>query len=120
MSHRADIKSTDHWYKGEDQAFEYTVEDDTGTAVDITGWNFQWVLKAALTDSAFLIEKTSSGGGVSITDAANGVFQVQTLQADVATLDPGSYHYAVRRTDAGSAEILATGTAVLQGSAVLN
>lgn len=85
-------------YRGDTVADEFTIVDENGTAVDITGFSFKLTvnsLKNPPDDTTQLYSLT----GV-ITNASGGVveFAPSSIQANQS---PGKYFYDVQMTDAG-------------------
>lgn len=62
----------------------YTVTDQDNAAVDLTGASVQWSIRESL-DHTPAIEKSTTSG-ISITNAAGGVFQVTLNAADSVDL----------------------------------
>jgi hypothetical protein len=92
------------FYQGEDVTLTVTMTP----ATNITGWTLRFSLKKQYADAAALITK-SSGAGLTITDAANGVFKVTLTSADSAALDLGNYVYDIQRIDSSSRTVLTIG-----------
>lgn len=105
MSVKRDIS----WFCGE----AITLVDTIST--DITGWHFLFHL-ALRKGGDELITKTS-GSGISITDATNGVLAVAISRTDTTDLDPGVYYYEIARTDSGGEAVLTYGTVTLRSRA---
>jgi hypothetical protein len=101
------IKTDIAWYLGEDVTLTVTMSP----AVNITGWSLAFTVKRAYGDAAALLSKTTAAG-ITITDAANGVFRVTLASADTnnATVGAGAYVYDVQRTDSGFRTVLCLGT----------
>jgi len=82
---------------------------------NLTGFTLEWVLRERPGGAVALITKLSSDvTQLEITDAANGICVVKLLDTDTEALAPGTYSYALRRTNAGFETVLAAGDAVLQ------
>ncbi len=116
MSVESDIHAADAWFIGEDKILRFAVVDANAAAVNITGWELGWVLRESAADSDSLASK-SVGAGITITDGPGGICEVAITDADTDNLDPGTYVYALRRTDEGSEQVLAYGDAVLRQAA---
>lgn len=96
--------------KDSDIIIEETVEGQ-----DISGASIVWILTRlttaltadldSLSSDDKLIEKTTNGGGVSITDGPNGVFQVTIDDSDTATLVPDLYRIIARVTLSGGSVV---------------
>ncbi|OAI46891.1 hypothetical protein AYO44_10570 [Planctomycetaceae bacterium SCGC AG-212-F19] len=96
------------FYKGEDVVLTITMAPATA----ITGWSLQFTLRKQFGDATPLVTKTT-GAGITITDAANGVFKVTLASADTANLDLRAYVYDIQRTDTGNRTVLTTGNLTL-------
>lgn len=83
--------------KKNDVVFVYTITDQDGAAVSLSGATILWQLKLTSDDTA-LIEKTTSSG-ISITDAAGGEFEVTLTDTDT-DIDVGEYYIEALITDA--------------------
>lgn len=86
--------------------------------VDITGWTLKWMLKKVATDadSAAVLTKTTTGGTISITDAANGQCDVAVARTDTidvsnnVLIPAADYQHSLGRTDSGHSTPLTYGT----------
>lgn len=67
-----------------DLILKYTVTDQDGDAVSLTGATIKWSIRRDLETLAAL-EKTTSAG-IAITDAAGGVFQVTITDTETENL----------------------------------
>jgi len=83
--------------RGDDWTIKYTMTDESGTPIDITG-NTYWVtLKANRTDSdpgAAQVSVVASG-----TNATNGIVIVAISSTVTATITPGTYFYDLQEVD---------------------
>lgn len=95
------------FYHGEDVTLTVTMSP----ATNISGWSLSFTVKRALADTSALISKTTASG-ITIADAANGVFRIAIASANTnnANVGPGAYTYDVQRTDSGFRTVLAIGT----------
>ena len=114
------ITVADEWYVGEDKVFTFTVRDVNGVVVNITGYTFEWTVRTGRSHPVKRITKTS-GAGIVITDAVNGVLTVTVARAD--TLGPpifraGRYYHGLARTNSGVYDVEIDGYADLLKSAV--
>lgn len=117
----------DTMYVGNKRTFRYTVvdEDVVGEpALDLTPFatnpaDIKWTLSQISPDGVILkdspvVEKKRTTGGVTITDAPNGVCEVDVVGADTAALQAGSYHTELELFDAfGESVVVAKGTQTL-------
>lgn len=106
------------WYYGEDRTFRFTILDQTGAAVDITGWTVQFEFRTAVTDSSPLLALTV-GSGITLTNPTAGILDVAVTRAQTTgVLTPGTatsitFQYGLARTNSGTWTVLAYGTATL-------
>jgi hypothetical protein len=143
MAYNRDITTDDRVFYDTDQTISYTVYQGEPTAAQIAantavpqnvaGWSMAWVLRKAGSTVAAVIEKTTGGGGITITGTYNvdptvNTQRVLVLIEDTDTYGPeeepvqivnpnSDYEYALKRTDDGSETILAYGTFALLRSA---
>jgi hypothetical protein len=87
--------------KGDDITLRFTVVDEDGVAVNITGWAISWIMTSGLVKTV--------GAGVTITDAPNGVVEVEIDPVDTASLTEIHYCHKLRRTGTGTVSTLAYG-----------
>lgn len=139
MSYLRDITADDRVFYDTDRILRYTIyeADSTdeaiaaGTAVplDVSGWSLAWQLRKKAKDLDALIDKnTGSPGGIAIVGIFNADPDVNTQRIEVTiedtdtydpdvdpvvNLKPGSYVYALKRTDPGAEDILAFGSFTL-------
>ena len=85
--------------RGDNFPFQFTLTDDTGTAIDITGFTFRMVVDPSPSPSDALANIFDLAGV--ITDALNGVFEIRPTIGDM-DITPGVYFYEVQMIDAGS------------------
>lgn len=101
-------------HQGDDFTFEVPVLDgENGAPLDLTGAALRWLLAAAATDTVPLIEKTVSGGGVTITDSAGGLVVVTLAPADTASLN-GIFHHELEVILGGRIYTVMTGEATIR------
>jgi hypothetical protein len=135
MAYNRDITADDKVFFDTDRALSYTIAaGDPTTAeleandyvpVDVTGFSFAWVLKATAASDTALIEKTTAAGGITITGTynVNPVTNTQRVRVQIEDEDtygpdptpaiivaaPATYHYALKRLDAGAETIYVWG-----------
>lgn len=102
MATTADIE----FIRGEDITIE-----DTVTGVNIEGWALSFAIARSYRDTA-IITKTV-GSGITITDPANGVFEITIDDTDTDGLPTGKCVWDVKRTDAGQEAVLTRGKLTL-------
>lgn len=83
-----------NFVQGNDITLEFTVTDEDGAALDITGATVKWSLKRAIGETADLTKQTG-GSGITLTDADGGVFEVELTDTDTAALYGEYVHEAV-------------------------
>lgn len=86
-------------YQGDFYAARFKFADNAGVAINITGWTFQAMLRAALADPAPLLTLTSANGGFLILDGPNGRLQLQITGTQALALPAGRVLFDVQRTD---------------------
>jgi hypothetical protein len=135
VAYQRDITADDKVFFDTDQALSYTIASGNPTAAqlaanayvpaDVTGFSFAWVLKATPDASTALITKTTAAGGITITGVYNVAPLVNTQRVRVQLEDedtygpdptpaiivaaPGTYHYALKRLNAGAETIYVWG-----------
>lgn len=103
----------DPFYAGDSLRVVVSVTDDGGGVKNISGASVRWVLADEEGDAPIL-EKSTDGGGVTITAPTDGVFEVQLDPADTEELR-GVYHHEAQLTDAGGdVSTLLTGSFVVR------
>lgn len=85
--------------RGDNFPFQFTLTDDSGTAIDITGFTFRMVVDPSATPTDALNNIFDIAGV--ITDAINGVFEIRPTTGDM-DITPNTYFYEVQMIDAGS------------------
>jgi hypothetical protein len=116
VSRESPVKLSDNWFVGEDQTFRFVVRqgpNDSDPVQNITGWTLRWELRADPGSADAILVKTS-GAGIVITDAVNGVCEVTINRTDTQALSPDTYFYTLARTTAGAFSVLAHGSATLR------
>ena len=86
-------------HRGDSRNLVVTVRDEPGNIIDLTGATIVWEIADSVAGPA-LLSKTN-GAGVTITDAAGGVFTVALTPADTLSLTRGVKYHEARMTDAG-------------------
>lgn len=135
MAYNRDITADDQMFYDTDRVLRYqvfqgspTLEEvlaNTAIPDDVTGWSLVWVLRRSAKATAILIEKSTAGGGITITGVYDADPLANTQRVLVAIDDtdtygpvvdpveivkPGVYEYALKRLDPGSETILAWGS----------
>jgi hypothetical protein len=98
------------WFRGEDVTLTVTLTPPT----NITGWSLTFTIRDKLGGAVKITKDNGGTGGLTLTDAINGVFKVTIARADTLTLAVQSYVYDIRRTDSGNNAIVAFGSIQLR------
>jgi hypothetical protein len=99
---------------GTDKLITIQVKDKTGNLLDVTGFNFNFVVKTTVGAETPTLEKAATITGT-FGDGSQLV-QIQLTDADtgVANFSPKTYKYSLKRTDDGSEDIYAHGDFVIE------
>lgn len=82
--------------KGSSHTIDLEVRGPDGKVLDITSAKLFFSVKAAITDTAFVIRKTStSASEIEITEPRSGKASIYLDPSDTAHLSPGFYVYDV-------------------------
>ena len=102
-------------FVGEDKSLVLHVLDTDGVPVNISGWTITFAVRERL-DAPQVITKTATVSGTySATLASNTQRATVTLAAaDTLTWAAKTYQHAWKRTDSGSATVLAYGSLVVE------
>ena len=112
------ITTSDNFFAGEDKTITFDVTQADGTTPQVmTGWALTWELKASVT-GAIAISKTTAAGTVALSSkfGTNDRATVTIADGDTESAGAGAYYHHLRRTDAGSEQILAYGDVTLRAS----
>jgi hypothetical protein len=120
VAENSPITADHEWFIGADHQFEFgPMLDGDGAPVNIAAWTMSWMLKRKLSDldaAALLTKVPTITGSYSATVASNTQRAVVTI-ADTDTdafVARDNYQHELKRTDAGSEQVLAYGKAVLK------
>lgn len=102
---------TTNLYCPRGQAINFTATASTPT--NVTNWNFAFTVRSSVGGQVLM--QATSGNGISITDAVNGVLAI-ALTAVQTLWPPAAYFWDLWRTDAGFEDQLASGQFTLTGS----
>lgn len=99
--------------RGDDETVEITVLKTDGTAKSITGASIEWEMYERYTRTS-VVSKSTTDGDITITDGANGVFEIAIDGSDTQSLDGGRYKHEAEVTDsAGTTKTVTRGTVYL-------
>lgn len=100
-------------YQGQYFVLTLTVTEN-GAPVDLTGCAVTWVMQPGVSFPTPTIIKSTTNGGVVVTDAASGVCQITLNAADTASLPALAYYHATQVIDvAGHPYPVSTGLLTL-------
>ena len=105
---------------GTQQQLEFTVTDNDGTAVDLTGGSARFVMARSQHSSTLAIDSDASPATatVTITDAANGLANAVITDENMDGLD-GDYYWELQFTDSsGRAATVARGWMSIEANLV--
>ena len=100
--------------RGDSKTIKVTVTQPDGSVKDITGASVEWAMSPKHSTTSTLSKSTSSGG-ISITDAGSGKFEVSLDPSDTESLDGGQYEHEAEVTDSSG-----NVTTVLRGTVYLD
>lgn len=81
-------------YRGDNRTLKVTIKGADGVVVDITNATIKFTVKKNVADEENKIQKTTnSASQISITDAANGEYEIYLLPADTQDMDVDNYEY---------------------------
>jgi len=83
------------FYAGDEFQIAGSLFDQDGTPIGLTGAAIEW--KLATLDRSVVLDY-SIGGGIAVTDAANGLILITVSEGDSAKLSPGRYRDQLRVT----------------------
>ena len=95
-------------FRGENKTWEVSVTKD-GAALDLSGAGLFFELRRSyptsqVTSSEGALVEKSVGEGITITNAADGVFELELLSGDTNLLTPGTYYYGIEVIPSGESE----------------
>lgn len=112
-------ETSDELFLGTDLTRTFHIKNEAEDAsINITGYALSWMVKRykSDTDAAAILTKTTAASNIAIagtfnaTPASNAQRATLTLvDTDTASLNPGLYHWELKRTDDGSETVLAYG-----------
>lgn len=112
MSTQSDIPEGIGWFVGEDKGLVFTiVNQTTGLAENLVGWTLRWELALEQFGTELIVKTT--GAGITLTSPAEGICTVLVASGDTINLTPGTYYYALRKTNLGQFSEVAYGAVEL-------
>lgn len=99
-------------WEGETKTLNVTEKDNT----DISGQDITWILADEQGESPVLTKDNNSNGGVTITDGANGEFEITLEPADTDGISGNFYHECRLSDGAGTESVLFSGEAFIEVS----
>lgn len=102
-------------YAGDDAVLRFSLTDEDGDALDVTGYAFAWAMRGA--GGAVAISK-ATGSGIAVSGAASGgVVEVTLSHDDTADLAPIGHPHQLEGTDgSGTVSTLAEGVITVKRS----
>lgn len=95
--------------------YEFTVRDEDGDILDITGAEFIFIVKNK--KNGVVLKSVEDGDGLTVTDPSGGKLLVE-LDSDVTSLSPNLYYWALCRLDVGERGVYREGTFTVKNPAV--
>lgn len=84
-------------YAGDDKTLQVTVVDEDGDPVNLTAASIKWQATRSLGKTSAISKTATAGGGITITDASNGEFEVTLTAANTDGLS-GTYQHEAEVT----------------------
>ena len=119
MSVEQNIKASNNVFVGEDKSLQFGVVNSVDSPQTMTGWALEFVVRSTAGATTALLTKTIAGGAIVLSngDGTDDRATVTITDDDTLALGAGEFVYALRRTDAGSEQVLAYGTFVIRQAA---
>jgi hypothetical protein len=118
MAVEFNITQSDNWFVGEDKTFLVdVVQSDGSTPQAMTGWALTHEIMDRAGGTVQLSHTVGDGITIGNGDGTNDRATVTITDAEGETLGAGTYYHRLRRTDAGSEQMLSFGSAVLKENA---
>lgn len=87
---------------GDDYSIDLQITDSDDNAVDITGFSFTFEIRDTKFSSSPIVTASTSGGEITITDAANGDINISLSDTVTDAFPTGVFHAALDSIDGGS------------------
>ncbi|QSG06391.1 hypothetical protein [Halapricum desulfuricans] len=104
-------------YAGDSLTLRVTTKEEDGSRVDLTSTEIEWVLAESVSSTPDVVKGTSTGG-ITITDAVNGEFEIDLVPADTEALVGSYYHEAELRDAVGNEFTIFVGDITIKESAI--
>jgi hypothetical protein len=104
-------------YAGDSLTLGVTTKTPSGEVVDLTNSDIAWVLAESVSASP-AVSKDTAGGGIVVTDALNGEFEIKIDPSDTESLSGTYYHEAELTDSAGNESTILVGDFVIKESAL--
>lgn len=85
-------------FSGDSIILKYNAVDEYGAVLNLTGGAIKWQLARNASDTPLLTK--TIGAGVTVTNAAGGLFEVKLSFSETRTLGPGNFYHEVEHTTA--------------------
>lgn len=117
MAIRFNITKSDEFFIGEDRTIAIDVkQSDESSAQTMTGWALTWELKPSPGEAVSISKTTSAGISIGNGAGTDDRATITIADDDTEALEPGIYYHQLRRTDAGSEQLLSFGDVTLRES----
>ena len=102
-------------YAGDDKALLFTISDEGGDPLDLTGYALSFVMRGpgfvVAVAKSTVSESDPDSGGIEVVSAEDGTLRVTLTHSDTADLAPVEHPYQLEGTDgSGNVSTLAAGT----------
>lgn len=122
----AETGLTDTIWAGNKRTMAFTVTDEDagdGSPKDLTALTIKFALSSISPSgqysTEYLVQKTSGGGGITVTDATAGELEVDLDPADTASLGGRDVHFELEVFDgSGEGVVVAEGTLTVKRNVV--
>lgn len=109
------IKGSDEWFIGVDKTLRYyAYQSDGTTPQNMTGWALTWELYDKPGGTVQLSKTTGDDVTIGDGNGTGDLASVAVADDDTEGMQAGTYYHVLRRTDAGSEDVLSYGPAALK------
>ena len=107
---RVDIGPDQHVFIGTDKTLQFDVNQVDGTTAQVmTGWALTWELRTEEGGKVLVTKAVGTGITISNGDGTDDRASIVLADTDTEGLQPQVYYHALRRTDAGSEDVIVFG-----------